>query len=207
MARRITALGIAPGRSDAEVDRACARFVEAYLDGSPLEPHWRPLLEALTLRRGTTLVVATDHYAEMTETILRNFRAWAIPAAKAAAGIAPSGGPAPFYIANSADLGFSKAERRFWEALKLSLALEGVRAVTIVDDFGFNEQMTDLYAAEALVAARQSQTLAVLGEVFSAPVRAIPFLVRGRSRSEAVRQIAEACARIVGGEGEGGRDG
>ena len=208
LAERIMALGIAPGKSGAEIAAAAALFVEAYLDGSPIDPHWRPLLEALTLRSDMALVVATDHYAEMTETILRNFRTWNIPAQKAGAGTRPQGQqPAPFCIANSADMGFWKADRRFWAALKSQLALDQVRDLLIIDDFGFNEEMEDLYAAEGLVEARRKETITVLKEVFGATVRAIPFLLKGEERRGAARRIAETGEEIINDWGDAERIG
>ena len=118
----------------------------------------------------------------------------------------------PLFVANSADLGFWKADRRFWEMLRSRLSPETVRRVLkekgvcprfqrilIVDDFGFNEEAGDLYGRREKVLARQEKTAGLLREVFHAEVEVIPFFLEGEARdSEEVwsRRIDEAAARI-----------
>jgi len=43
-------------------------------------------------------------------------------------------------VANSADLGVHKADRRFWEILRKRLELDRLRHILLIDDFGVNEQ-------------------------------------------------------------------
>ncbi|MCX5837500.1 MAG: hypothetical protein NTW71_03140 [Deltaproteobacteria bacterium] len=232
MAERIAALGLAPGATGAEITAAASGFVNRYLDHSRIDPHWRPLLEKLTGDSGAAVVIATDHYAEATETIIRYLDSWNIPARKSGERAEPclpagngrrspfgqrhtttdeKGGPVPdssennrelsppflFSVANSADIGFWKADRRFWEVLKSRLPLETVRSVLIIDDFGFNEDQGDRYGEWAGIEARQEKTVTVLGEVFQAEVEVIPFFLKGSEREDApALRIAETGGRI-----------
>ena len=196
LAERIDALGLAPGATGAEIAAAASRFVDRYLDHSRIDPRWRPILENLSVHPGTALVIATDHYAEATETIIRNLRSWDLQARKAEAGSGKNGWLSLFSIANSADIGFWKADRRFWEVLKSRLPLETVRSALIIDDFGFNEEQGDSDGTWARVADRMEKTLTVLEEIFHA-AQVIPFLLKGgeRERASALR-IAETGERI-----------
>jgi phosphoglycolate phosphatase-like HAD superfamily hydrolase len=195
MAERIGALGLAPGATVAEISAAASRFVDRYLDHSRIDPHWRPLLEKLTGYPGAAVVIATDHYAEATETIIRYLHSWDIPARKAGEEAEPR--LSPLFIANSADIGFWKADRRFWEVLKSRFSLETVRSVLIIDDFGFNEDQGDRYGEWVRIEARQEKTFTVLGEVFQTGVDVIPFFLKGREREDApALRIAETGGRI-----------
>ena len=197
MAERIEALGLAPGATGAEIAAAASRFVDHYLDHSRIDPHWRPLLEKLTGYPGAAVVIATDHYAEATETIIRYLHSWDIPAQKAKERVGGNRGLSLFSVANSADIGFWKADRRFWEVLKSRFSLETVRSVLIIDDFGFNEEQGDSYGEWAKIEARQEKTFTVLGGVFQAGVAVIPFFLKGREQEDApALRIAETGGRI-----------
>jgi hypothetical protein len=197
MAERIAALDLAPGATGAEITAAASRFVDRYLDHSRIDPHWRPLLEKLTGYPGAAVVIATDHYAEATETIIRYLHSWDISARKAKEGAGENRRLSLFSVANSADIGFWKADRRFWEVLKSRFSLETVRSVLIIDDFGFNEDQGDSYGEWARIEARQEKTFTVLGEVFQAGVEVIPFFLKDREREDApALRIAETGGRI-----------
>ena len=197
MAERIAALGLAPGATGADITAAASRFVDRYLDHSRIDPHWRPLLEKLTGYPGAAVVIATDHYAEATETIIRYLHSWDITVQKAKDGAGGNRWLSLFSVANSADIGFWKADRRFWEVLKSRFSLETVRSVLIIDDFGFNEDQGDSYGEWARIEARQEKTFTVLGEVFQAGVEVIPFFLKGREREDApALRIAETGGRI-----------
>lgn len=194
MAGRIVALGLAPGAPAGEIEAAASRFVDRYLVESRIDPHWRPVLSHLSARPDTAVIVATDHYAEATETIIRYLRSWSIPARKTG-----NGEMSPFFVANSADLGAWKADRRFWEIVKLQLSLEHLRRLLLIDDFGFNEEEGNNYSERAKVTVRQAKTTDLLREIFQTAVEVIPFcLARDlRYQEEArARLIAEAAARI-----------
>jgi hypothetical protein len=195
MAERIMALGPAPSQSGPGTAAAASRFVDAYLGHSRVDPAWRPILSRLARRPDTALVVATDHYAEITEVILGHLKGWNIPARRAE-DWSSGEKPAPVAVASSADIGFWKADRRFWALLKARLPLAAVRSVLIVDDFGFNEEQGDRYGELPGVEARQAQTLSLLKELFGARVQAIPFFLKGPARQQAAAFIAEAGERI-----------
>ncbi len=210
LAERIEALGLAPGATGTEIAVAASLFVDGYLDHSRIDPHWRPILENLTGNPSAALVIATDHYAEATGTIIRYLRSWDIPAGKAGEEAEPRfpagngkirsfGKISPLFIANSADIGFWKADHRFWEILKSRLSHATVRSVLMIDDFGFNEEQGDRYGEWDRVEARKEQTLAVLEKAFPAAVEVIPFFLKGGERDgEAMgaERIAETARRI-----------
>ena len=205
MVGRIAALGLAPGAPAGEIEAAASRFVDRYLAESRIDPHWRPVLSHLSSRPDTAVIIATDHYAEATETIIRYLRSWSIPARKTG-----KGGTAPYFlqnnrelsplfVANSADLGAWKADRRFWEIVKLQLSLEHLRRLLLIDDFGFNEEEGNSYSERAKVTVRQAKTTDLLREIFQTAVEVIPFCLAGdmQYQKEArARLIAEAAARI-----------
>jgi hypothetical protein len=157
MAERIMALGTAPGKTGSEVSAAAYRFVDRYLDHSRIDPGWCPILTELAGNPGAAVVIATDHYAEATEAIARHLGSWDIRAQKAGkGGTAPDfldrnrelSPLFPFVIANSADIGFWKADRRFWDTLLRNPLPGKVRSLLIIDDFGFNEERGDLYGGD-----------------------------------------------------------
>lgn len=211
MTERIEALGLAPGAAATEIAAASSRFVDLYLAHSRIDPHWRPLLETLAGDPGPHVVIATDHYAEATETIVDHLRSWNVPARKTGKGARPFfpagngrepllGERRPFFIANSADIGFWKADRRFWETVKVQLAIPAIRSVLVIDDFGFNEEEGDSYREGARVEARQRETAGSLREIFQAPVIVIPFSLQAGEREgkeAGVQRILEAVDQIL----------
>jgi len=163
MADRIASRGFASAASPGEIEAAASRFVALYLESSRIDPHWRPVLARLCRHPAAITVVATDHYAEATETIAGYLDSWGIS----------------FFIANSADLGFWKQDRRFWEILKSQLAPASVRRILLIDDFGFNEAPGDSYGERAKVLARREKTVANIEESFRALVEGVPFELPG----------------------------
>jgi hypothetical protein len=119
-------------------------------------------------------------------------------------------------VVNSADLGFWKVDRRFWETLRSRIFPEAerrvmkevgdslpfpeaVRGVLVVDDFGFNEEAGDLYGQREKVMARRETTAGLLHSVFDAEVEVVPFFLEGAERDSPEawsRRIGEAAARI-----------
>ena len=206
LAERIGALGLAPGVVGAEIAAASSRFVDLYLAHSRIDPLWRPMLENLAGNPGVRVVIATDHYAEATKTIIDHLNDWNIPAGQKGGkgGTAPGFSMknrelSPLFIANSADIGFGKADRRFWETVRLQLAITSIRSVLIIDDFGFNEEKGDSYGERARVSTRQKETAASVQEIFQASLAVIPFFLKSgeRDRKNAgARRIAEAVCQI-----------
>jgi putative lipoic acid-binding regulatory protein len=196
IAQRIEARGPAPGVSGAEIAAASSRFVDLYLAHSRIDPLWRSMLENLAGNPGAYVVIATDHYAEATETIIDNLHSWDIPAGKAGEKADPG---FPFFIANSADIGFWKADCCFWEVLKSRLPLKTVRSALIIDDFGFNEEQGDSDGERAKVEARQKETAASLQEIFQVSLTVIPFFLQSGERDQkkaGAQKIAETVRQI-----------
>ena len=202
MAERIAALRLAPDAPKSEIEAATSRFVAMYLASSRIDPHWRPVLSRLSEHPAAITIIATDHYAEATGKIINDLNSWGIPARKIAKGEElPFPSASKFFVANSADLGVWKADRRFWEILKSRLPLAAVRRILLIDDFGFNEEAGDSYGGRAKVLARQEKTIANLGETFQAAVEVAPFYLPGEAEGceeAGAGLIAETAARIDG---------
>lgn len=201
IAERIAAIGLAPGAKGTDIATATARFVDRYLAHSRIDPRWRPILTELAADPAAAVVIATDHYAEATEAIARHLASLDIRKKR---GTAPdylqnNRELSPFFIANSADIGFWKADRRFWEHLRLNPRLDKVRSLLIIDDFGFNEEQGDIYAKRTKVEARREKTREALWETFQKPPEVIPFFLTGAERNpdgDAGRRIDEAIQAI-----------
>lgn len=192
MAERVGSL--AGGGNADEIGAAVSRFVDGYLDHSRIDPLWRGLLTRLAGFPGASVVIATDHYAEATGTIIRNLRGWGIPAQTVRD---EDGVRSPFLIANSADIGFWKENRRFWEVLKRRISPEKPLQILLVDDFGYNEELGDRYGMRTAIEARREKTVAALRDVFRVELQVIPFfLARGAREDEVPLRIDQARERI-----------
>ncbi len=167
-----------PAMSDDIIALAASRFVESYFGHSRVDKRWKHILRILDEHPGVCVVIATDHYAEATGYILEflcELGVHAVTAKEAFAGPLKS---VRFVVANSADLGVHKADRRFWEILKTKLWLDAVRRILIIDDFGFNEMEGDSYGGLEKVEKRKEPTVGLLEEVFPASVQAISFMIK-----------------------------
>jgi hypothetical protein len=164
--------------------------------------------------------VATDHYAEATESIKDQFqdmqmKAVSLPAGggakvrdKIGSGSGTTDSKACFFIANSADLGYHKDEEEFWLRVREQTGWTPGDRLLLVDDFGANEVGGDLYGQEARVAARQQGTTDLLTKVFAGRVEVVPFVLSGDETSrngEAQLLIGQIAAKIGEGLREGGR--
>jgi hypothetical protein len=199
MADRIAAFGLAPDIERSGIEAATARFVAMYLAASRIDPRWRPVLTGLSKHSDIITVIATDHYAEATETITGHLDLWGITAGKIGRGEEPSSPLIPrFFVANSADLGVWKQDRRFWEILGSRLRL-AVRRILLIDDFGFNEAPGDSYGERAKVLARREKTVAHLVEIFQAVVETAPFELPGADwgSDEAAALLIEKTAADI----------
>lgn len=201
IAGRIASLGIAPDVPTAEIAAAALRFVDIYLAASRIDPHWRPVLTGLSGDPAAVAVVATDHYAEATGMIIGYLDAWGIPARKIGKDReSPPDPPAGFLVANSADLGVRKEDRRFWEILKSRLPSAPARRILLIDDFGFNEAPGDSYGEHTKVMTRREKIMANLDQTFRATVEVVPFDLPGPQwGSEAAgAALIEKTAAVIG---------
>jgi hypothetical protein len=209
MAERVEAIGLTLGAARNEIAAATSRFVDLYLAHSRIDPLWRPVLENLAGHPDTQVVIATDHYAEATQTIIDNFHCWNIPTGNRRR--PPFGqwqtttdqkgelSPLFFCIANSADIGYWKADHRFWKTVQSELAITAIRSVLLIDDFGFNEERGDSYGKRAGVEARQQETAASIQEIFQTSLSVIPFFLKSeeRDRKEAGAQRIAETVRLI----------
>lgn len=151
----------------AAIRAAAAAFTARYLASSTIADPWWPWLRALVDRPDVTVVIATDHYAELTGHLVSQLDA------------ADVGGTAPprqggmltgrrVGVANSADLGCHKADAAFWSAVGRALPTPPA-AVLVVDDFGANEDPGGTYGDPAAVRRRRDRTVAVLTDTFGLP--------------------------------------
>jgi hypothetical protein len=193
VARLFPGTGASP--SEDRVLRAVSLFVDRYLEHSRIDEAWRPLLQTLSRRASAGLVIATDHYAEATGAILEFLRVWQIPAVSVTAS---SGQNGPVLVANSADLGVHKADRRFWEAVRNRLSPAHPGKVLLVDDFGANEQESDAYAGLQRVEKRRRQTVALLKDVFGGDVQDIFFRLGPMADPPLKARRMEEVSRIIG---------
>ncbi|MBN2686950.1 MAG: hypothetical protein JXR85_02125 [Deltaproteobacteria bacterium] len=179
------------------MEAAAFRFVHAYLTHSAPDRPWKPLLARLAAHPRTCLLIATDHYAEATGYIIDFLEAMGIPAKRAREFSTKPAGDAAF-VANSADMGYPKADRLFWEILKSELPLNDIRRILLVDDFGCNESEGDDYGITAKVAARKDTTTCILAEVFTGDITVLPFLIPPEKREPITDDHnGDACEELI----------
>lgn len=141
---------------------AAEAFTAAYLAASTIAPGWAPWLRELVAR--STVLVASDHYAEATPHLLAELARLGLRAAPVAH---PE--PGAVLVATSADLGSHKQTAAFWEQVRAAVG-GPLDAVAVIDDFGAAEHADDRYGAAATVARRRLATTQVLRDVLDAPV-------------------------------------
>jgi len=174
-----------------KITAAVAAFAEAYFAHSRIDSQWQPLLEKLYREKSVRVIIATDHYAEATAVIGNTLAAWKIKAAAAAKNAGTN-----FIIANSADLGFPKSARRFWEIVRDDVRLN-CRHILLIDDFGQNEETGDVYSERSKVDERREKTIQLLQSVFSAEVQNYFFDMHGKSAAQITTEAAAAVSQFV----------
>lgn len=187
------------GAAAEKIARAAAAFVRRYLAACSIDEGWRELLVELKGKRGVSTLIATDHYAEATEAIRGFLGLWSIaaaPLARRPSQATGERGGAQFLIANSADLGAWKQERRFWELVQGFLSPYRPERILVVDDFGRNEDSQDPYADAGKIASRQEAMLANIRETFQVPVECLCFSIGQTPVSELAGLIGKVAARI-----------
>ncbi|MBW3605864.1 MAG: hypothetical protein KY460_13360 [Actinobacteria bacterium] len=182
----------------AVVGECVSRFADRYFASSTIAEPWQPWLHRLFAHPDLVMMVATDHYAEVTGHIIAQLAAHGLPAAAVTgAHRAPD---AHVIVANSADIGHHKAERSFWDAVARTAS--AVDPVVTIDDFGANEQQDDAYAAQTRLARRQQETADLLSAVFGASVTALPFALDedgGADLRHRIDEIGRTTMRVLSG--------
>jgi hypothetical protein len=165
------------------ISDAVSSFVDHYLSHSRIDRRWGPVLHLLNTHPSVKVIIATDHYAEATNYIIKFMRDFQIHAVAAnEASLSPR--ETSFIVANSADMGVHKADPRFWKMLKFRLNLDAIHKVLIIDDFGHNEQEGDRYSEQRQVAIRKEKTVRMLESVFQADIQVIPFMIEDGDLSQ-----------------------
>lgn len=175
---------------------AVSFFVDSYFKNSLIDPRWEPILRKTAAHTGITSVIATDHYAEATDYIIKFLKDLNLDAI-ALKDYKPNHEKAPIVVANSADIGTHKAELKFWEAIKLNLKLYEIQRILIIDDFGYNEQEEDSYSNRERVEKRKYATLNMLKQAFSATVEIIPFMKQGEYKEYDFAQMIENASTVI----------
>lgn len=169
----------APHFSEDECLKRARQFVSAYLEASAPDSAWKPVLDLVSRSPGVGALIASDHYAEATETIRDHLAAWGYSVRMLRQG--PNAGTEPsedqnskhsIFLANSADLGAWKSTPRYWEQVRQGLPVPPTH-VWIVDDYGANERAEDPYSQA--VQQRQHQTLMAIEETWRVPVESFLF--------------------------------
>ena len=136
------------------------------------------ILQKLSRDKSVDVIIATDHYAEATEAIIKHLARWDIPAMPLTAAVRSN-----FVVANSADIGRHKAQQQFWQMVK-NVLRQNYNRVLLIDDFGQNEQPDDAYGDSIKINERRQMTVKILRDIFAADVESISFAVK----DEQVRQ-------------------
>jgi len=163
-----------PSATPRLIETAVARFLDAYMQHSYIDNRWRPLLSDIQNCPDTLGLIATDHYAEATAAILAHLAALDIHAIPATQKTSPADNTA-FIVANSADIGCLKADRRFWATLRKTCLSLPVKKLVLVDDFGLNEQDRSGYAENSKSENRSVETGQALEGVFGVNPQVIKF--------------------------------
>ena len=184
------------GVSYANISDAASLFVDSYLNHSRIDRRWQPILRMLDDNPSIRVIIATDHYAEATGYIIKFLQELQIQSIAAKDAFAVPG-TAAMVVANSADLGVHKADRRFWEILNTGLNMSKLWHVLLIDDFGSNEQKEDSYGTGEKVEQRKRDTVRMLQQVFSAEVEAIPFMIKNNEGEKAFGKLIEQTSVII----------
>ena len=64
------------GSRKPEIANAVAGFADAYFNHSWIDEHWQSILRKLSANKSVQVIIATDHYAEATNAIIKHLSAW-----------------------------------------------------------------------------------------------------------------------------------
>eukprot|EP01012_Entosiphon_sulcatum_P010629 TRINITY_DN16259_c0_g1_i1.p1 TRINITY_DN16259_c0_g1~~TRINITY_DN16259_c0_g1_i1.p1 ORF type:complete len:281 (-),score=32.46 TRINITY_DN16259_c0_g1_i1:25-867(-) len=189
------ALGEAIAKPDANA--AAQRFVGLYTSACEIDPLWLPWIARAIEAHGATVVIATDHYAELSAVLLQQLSRDLpdIPAANLTLGTEPP--RERLLVANSAFLGAHKSETAFWQGLRSATQCEAASAV-LVDDFGFNElvELSDFGTSSA--SHREQAVRQAFAAGFSlTSLRVHPFRVLALDDSHAYAAAALAAQQSI----------
>ena len=184
------------GSRKPETAKAVAGFVDAYLDHSHIDERWRSILQELSSDKSVQVIIATDHYAEATNVIIKYLSVWNIQAATTEKVVKDI-----FNVANSADIGAHKTEKKFWDTLKVNCGIN-INRILLIDDFGANEQSADAYSQAKEISQRQQKTINLLENVFPARVECFSFAAPEAPIGDLISQTSAKIRQFLS-EGKG----
>jgi len=112
-------------KSENNIRKAAHRLVGDYYAYATIAPQWKNLFRDLQKCPGVMVTIATDHYTETTAHILQQLESLG----SAGCSVLQTGSNSDVKVANSADLGFPKGQRGFWERLKNVQDLKAVSKI------------------------------------------------------------------------------
>ncbi|MBN1382430.1 MAG: hypothetical protein JXA41_12195 [Deltaproteobacteria bacterium] len=192
---------------DQSIAASVSRFVDNYLNRSYIDGRWRQILTTLQYTPHVQSIIATDHYAEATATIISYLNQWQIEAIALKEIFSDSRDENIFLVANSADIGSHKEDLAFWTSIKDALGAHCVRQLIIVDDFGAHEQSNDTYSNRRKIEKRRDSIIRLMKNIFTAKVVVVPFFIempdealfseRSANRETYYRQLIEKTASVI----------
>lgn len=150
---------------DQRLCRAAEEFVRLYMSHAVIDERWLPLLSWLVNLERVTVLVATDHYAEATERIVKEFEINGFSSLPLGDDRRKDEGTV--LVANSSDLGYLKSERGYWQKVGCLLDLTFDRVI-LIDDFGQAEEEGDAYREK--IRERREKMIEALSYAFRVPI-------------------------------------
>jgi hypothetical protein len=161
--------------TQAVLQASAAQFVDDYFARGTIDVGWKDIFT--TLQTSETLtIIATDNYAEATGHVIAHLQLLGITCHSALAAVEVH--KSEVLVANSADYGYYKADPAFWKKLKAQFGLSDFSVVLVVDDFGFNEVVSDSYAKPEKVQKRSLEMSEALSSVFNRVPASFDFFVQ-----------------------------
>lgn len=185
--------------SENTIKSCVSKFVDGYLDHSQIAPEWKPLLSQFLASSDIIVVVATDHYLEVTEHIFNQLKGLGIDSISALKVKGVLHDHHKVFIANSADFGCRKSNREFWKKLKETLQIQTLSHLVLLDDFVSNERKGDRYVDQKEITTRMNNIIELLSTVFVARIEVFPFILRHNSASkqDAYRELINTASQFV----------
>ena len=181
-----------------QIDESTQLFTEFYLNQSNIEKLWIPILKKLYNHPFVTLLVVTDHYAEITNHISNQFKrigftttSLCISSLNNKQEIEGS-----ILIANSADMGCLKRSSVYWNQVKTVFSPKIFNQIIIIDDFGFNEAQEDKYSDMNKIFKRMVSTLEGIQTLSFREIYCIPFFLHSTSSRNKQKIIDEFSSLV-----------
>jgi hypothetical protein len=191
-----------------EIEKAVNSFVTRYLRHSRIHPAWRPLFERTRNSSDVQILIATDHYAELTGHLRQELRSWRISLQplrktnlqKLADQEVHDSFPQKrhsMFLVNSADVGALKSEPLFWETVAEQILLSRFSRILLIDDFGFNEHPGDPYRAQGKVEQRRNTVTRLLSKAGGKSLEVFPFFLENVTLEDPPCKIHQSFEALI----------